>query len=110
MRREAVAQPVDERAQRVDREPSLVEPGRRRQALGIGIRHEMEHRELPQPDGVVGDDVGDRHARQLGAGPQHLLDLLGARLLLPCQPGPEASPLTIAGCLLGIGLLRAVLS
>ena len=69
--------PSTRRAEGVDRQPRPRRGGAVRAALGLGIGHEVQDRELPEPDGVVGDDVGRPGRCQLGPGPQHLRDLLG---------------------------------
>ena len=83
---EAGAQAVDQGREGVDREPGFVEAGLRGLAVGAGIRGEVQHRELPEADRVVGHDVGHRHRGQLGPGPEHLGldlgDLLGGELLV----------------------------
>jgi len=110
VRREAVAQALDERTQRIDRQPGLVEAGRGREPLGVRIGHQVQHRQLPEADGVVGDDVGHRDARQLRPGPQHLLDLLGARLIARRRTDAEAVVAAAAGEVVGFGFLGPVLS
>ena len=57
---EPTFQALDERGDAVDGEPSLLEVGR-----GSLFGREMQERELPKPDGVVGDDVGYRCLREL---------------------------------------------
>ena len=60
---EPVAEPVDEGGHAVDRERGLVE------RLGpLGAQAEVQHRELVEPDRVVGEDRGDRRRRELGQG------------------------------------------
>ena len=60
---------------------------------------------------MVGHDVSHRHARELGTGSQHLLDLFRARLLTGRGVEAEALVAEAPGRrLVVIGLLRAVLS
>ena len=98
MRAEPVAEAVDQGAQGVDGEAGLVEPGLGGRAVGVRVGHEVQHRELPEADGVVGDDVGDRDRRQLGPGPEHLARAAPGstpRRRRPARrrpPGPAAGP------------------
>ena len=75
---EPIAEAVDQGRERVDGQP----PPRRGGALPR-VGREVQHRELPEPDGVVGDDVGDGCARDLGPDPAELRgDLLVGELLV----------------------------
>ena len=96
---------VDQRPQRVDRQARLVEPGLGGAAVGAGIGDEVDHRQLLEADGVVGDDVGHRHGGQLGPGPEQLLVLLlalistGSPLAAPA-PGRRRRGLRVLGLVL----------
>ena len=57
---ESTLQAFDERGDSVDGQPSLLEVG-----LGSLLGRQVQQRELPQPDGVVGDDVRHRRLREL---------------------------------------------
>ncbi len=59
---EPVAERLDDRRDAVDRQRRL---GQARRLVVTG--HQVQHRDLPQPDDVVGHEIDDRRRRQLGA-------------------------------------------
>ncbi len=71
--------------------PASSSRGRDGRAVGQGVGGEVQHRQLPQADRMVGHDVGHRHRAELGAGPHHLGldlgDLLGGELLVVAGAG-----------------------
>ena len=90
---EPLAEAVDQRGQRVDGQSRLVEPGRL-----AGVGGEVQDGELPEPDGVVGHDVGHGRARDLGPDPPELGgDLLVGELLVVVVV-VEVVELGVAGC------------
>ena len=69
---EAIPEALHECGHGVDRQARLVES---HGAALLG--REVQHRELPEPDRVVGDEIGHGRARELGADPAQLLVHLG---------------------------------
>jgi len=91
---ESTLQALDERGDSVDGQPSLLEVG-----LGSLLGRQVQQRELPQPDGVVGHDVRHRRLRELLA---QRSQLFTGRLVVGSAG--------IAGRRSALGLVRVVLS
>src|SRR6476660_1614203 len=72
-----VAERVDDAAHGVDGDGGLVEAQRT-----ILVGAQVQHRELPQPDGVAGHKILRRRGRDLGPDPPQLLGDLGVELLV----------------------------
>ncbi len=87
---EAVAQAVDQGAERVDGEPGLVEVGLGDRAVGVRHLHQVHHRQLLEPERVVGDQVDGGDRGDLGLEPEELLELLLADL--GDAPGSAGDP------------------
>ena len=84
-------QPLHDRGEGVD---ATAASSRRGASTLLG--HEVQHRQLPEPDGVVRDQVHDRGRRQLGPDPAHLG---GQRRLVGRAPAaPARRPPRRTGC------------